>query len=326
MQHKDPETVRIVFFGTPELASYVLETIAESGKNVVAAVTAPDKPAGRGRKLHQSQVKQMAIRYNIPVLQPENLKSPDFINTLKSLAPDLQVVVAFRMLPEAVWSLPPLGSFNLHASLLPDYRGAAPINWVIINGEKETGITTFLLDHKIDTGNILFKERIPLDEYETAGSLHEKVKTRGARLVIKTIDALATGNVKPVPQSEHSSQTGTLNKAPKIYKEDCRIDWSRPVKDIVNRIHGLSPHPGAFTELTDNRSQTVFTKLFTAKPRYNTDKHPPGTVLTDNKTYLEIAGSDGKVSVTELQIAGKRRMHIEELLRGMDLSAIKKAK
>ena len=325
MRHSDPDTLRIVFFGTPELAAFVLDEMIRAGKQVAAVVTAPDRPAGRGRKLRQPPVKVTAEQHNIPVWQPENLKSPEFIRALQDLQPDLQVVVAFRMLPEAVWALPPLGSFNLHASLLPDYRGAAPINWAIIRGEKETGITTFLLDHKIDTGNILFKEAIPLDDYETAGSLHEKIKVRGARLVNQTIDALATGKVSPLPQESAAPDPDKRPKAPKIYKEDCRIQWDQPVRQIVNLIHGLSPHPGAFTELTDESGQQWMLKIYQARPEYVQESHQPGTVLTDNKHFLKIAGKDGLITIHELQMAGKKRMQVEELLRGMDFSRIKRA-
>ncbi len=326
MNKKDPSELRIVFFGTPELASHILEELIQSGKKIVAAVTAPDKPAGRGRKLQQSPVKKTAEQHDVPVLQPENLKSADFIQSLKDLQPDLQVVVAFRMLPEAVWALPPLGSFNLHASLLPDYRGAAPINWVIIKGEKKSGMTTFLLDHKIDTGNILFKESIPLDIEETAGSLHEKVKIRGARLVNKTIEALAAGDVEPLPQESAEPKNKPLQKAPKIYKEDCRIHWDQPVEAIVNLIHGLSPHPGAFTEISKEDGEILMMKIYRARPEYSTERHLPGTILTDNKRFLKIAGKDGVVDVIELQVAGKKRMQTEELLRGMDFSSLMKAK
>ncbi len=326
MQKQNPSYLRIVFFGTPGLAAHVLDAIINNGIEVVSAVTAPDRPAGRGRKLKQSPVKELAQQHNIPVLQPENLKSPDFIKELKSYKPDLQVVVAFRMLPEAVWSLPPLGSFNLHASLLPDYRGAAPINWVIINGEKETGVTTFMLDHKIDTGKMLFWQKIALDEYETAGSLQEKVKEKGASLVLKTIEALGSGDVNPMPQEDWVQEKSKLNKAPKIYKKDCRIRWDQPVENIINHIHGLSPLPGAFTEVSDKKAQQVIMKIFKARPDYEATRVKAGTILTDNKHYLKIAGRDGLVSVYELQMAGKKRMTVEELLRGMNFSPFTEAR
>ncbi len=318
MQQEKPSDLRIVFFGTPGLAAFVLQATVKANKNVVAVVTAPDKPAGRGRKIRQSPVKVFALEANIPVLQPENLKSSEFLEKLASFNPDLNVVVAFRMLPESVWAMPRLGSFNLHASLLPDYRGAAPINWVIINGENESGVSTFMLDHKIDTGKILFREKIPLDTFETAGSLHEKVKVKGAELVIQTIDALASGKADPIPQKDLVSDKHTLNKAPKIYKDDCRINWNQPVETIVNHIHGLSPQPGAFTEIDQKDKKNTLLKIFSARPEKTADNPAPGTILTDNKKYLKIAGNDGLVSVLELQMEGKKRMTTEELLRGMD--------
>lgn len=312
------ETPRIVFMGTPELAAWVLQAIINDNYSVVAVVTAPDRPAGRGRKIQQSPVKQLARSLNIPVLQPENLKSPSFIDQLKALYPDIQVVVAFRMLPEAVWTIPPTGTFNLHASLLPDYRGAAPINWAIINGEKETGVTTFLIDHKIDTGNILFREKIDVGDYETAGTLHEKVKTTGARLVLKTIKALNAGNVTTTNQNALIANPDTLNKAPKIFKDDCRIDWNKSCEQIVNLIHGLSPQPGAFTYITLQGDEPLLVKIFIARPEKENHKYIAGTLITDNKKHIRFAASDGFVNVFELQIPGKRRMHAEELLRGFN--------
>ncbi len=312
--------LRIVFMGTPGLASHILQAIKENGYNVVAAVTAPDRPAGRGRKIRQSPVKQCALENNIPVLQPENLKAPGFIRALESLQPDIQVVVAFRMLPEAVWALPAKGTFNLHASLLPDYRGAAPINWAIINGEKETGVTTFLLDHQIDTGNILFRKKIPIDKYETAGSLQEKVKIEGAELVLQTIEALAKGTVTPVRQETFTDKPKKLNKAPKIHKDDCRIQWNRPCQKVVNHIHGLSPHPGAFCEVEITKGQYTIMKIFEARPEIARHELNPGTMITDDKTFLHFATTDGFVKILQLQIAGKKRMQTQELLRGMQFN------
>ncbi len=308
---------RIVFMGTPELASHVLQELVSNGFRVVAVVTAPDRPAGRGRKIKQSPVKELAVALNIPVLQPENLKSPEFISELKSCKPDIQVVVAFRMLPESVWSIPPKGTFNLHASLLPDYRGAAPINWTIINGEKESGVTTFLLDHQIDTGKILFQEKIPLQPYETAGSLHEKIKTAGAELVVHTITALNAGTVKPIPQEELISGHDKLRKAPKIHKEDCRIDWDKPSREVVNHIHGLSPVPGAFCEVKVKQNVSALMKIYHARPMEVKHDVQSGKLLTDNKTYIRFATKDGMVDILELQLAGKKRMGTKELLRGM---------
>jgi methionyl-tRNA formyltransferase len=315
MRSKNP---RIVFMGTPDLAAWVLQAIINDHYPVAAVVTAPDRPAGRGRKIQQSPVKQLALAENIPVLQPENLKSPDFINQLQTLKPDIQVVVAFRMLPEAVWSMPPKGTFNLHASLLPDYRGAAPINWAIINGEKETGVTTFLIDHKIDTGNILLRKKIDVSKYETAGSLHEKIKTTGASLVLQTIKALTAGSLTTTNQNTLISHPDNLNKAPKIFKEDCRINWNKSCEQIVNLIHGLSPQPGAFTHIKLPDDEDLLVKIFITRPEKETHHYKTGTLITDNKNHIRFAASDGFVNVLELQIPGKRRMHAEELLRGFN--------
>lgn len=311
-----PENPRIVFMGTPELAAFILNEMLEAGMNVPAVVTAPDKPAGRGRKLQQSPVKLIATEKKIRVLQPSNLKDAEFIQTLKEINPDIQVVVAFRMLPEAVWSIPPIGTFNMHASLLPDYRGAAPINHAIINGEKQTGVTTFLIDHKIDTGNILFRKEITIDEYETAGSLHEKIKHEGAGIVIKTVQALTAGNVSPIPQHIFIKKDTKLNQAPKIHKEDCLINWNRPASKIVDFIHGLSPTPAAYCiyELPDKKETRI--KIFEARPVRTKHNHPPGQLITNNKDEMLFATKDGFVKVLQLQMPGKKRMHTEELLRG----------
>ncbi|MFP4468778.1 MAG: methionyl-tRNA formyltransferase [Bacteroidales bacterium] len=316
-----PDRLRIVFMGTPELASHMLSTIHENGYQVAGVVTAPDRPAGRGRKIKHSPVKQYALEQGLRVMQPTNLKSPEFIEELSGLKPDLQVVVAFRMLPKAVWSIPSIATFNLHASLLPDYRGAAPINHAIINGEKETGVTTFVIDDKIDTGQILFREKIIIDEFETAGSLHEKVKQTGGPLILKTIDALAENKVRPVKQTTLISDPDTLNKAPKIFKEDCRINWNQPCRQVVNHIHGLSPVPGAFTEYPVSGENTIQIKILEARPLETVHGHQPGTLLTDNKTYIHFAATDGFVKVRTLQIPGKKRMQTEELLRGFNFPA-----
>ncbi len=320
MRAKD---LRIVFMGTPDLASHVLQSIADHNYNVVAVVTAPDRPAGRGRNLQQAPVKQYAARKKIPVLQPESLKAPEFVSELLTYKADLQVVVAFRKLPEAVWSMPGMGCFNLHASLLPDYRGAAPVNWVIINGEKETGVTTFLIDHQIDTGQILLQRRIPVGKYETAGSLHEKIKTAGAPLVIDTIEALAKGTVKPVQQDQLYDDDKILNKAPKIYKEDCRIHWERPCMEVVNLIHGLSPQPGAFCEIVFNEEDVSSLRIYIARPQITPHDLVPGTMLTDRKTFLHVATPDGFVEVLELQMAGKKRLETQAFLRGLRFNSLR---
>lgn len=314
----NPKDLRIVFMGTPALAAFSLKRLCQEGYNVVGVVTAPDKPAGRGLKLQPSEVKKYAHEKTIPVLQPEKLKSPEFLEQLKSLAPDVQVVVAFRMLPEAVWSLPPLGTFNMHASLLPQYRGAAPINWAIINGEKETGVTTFLLDREIDTGKILLQEKLAIYENETAGSLHDRIMIAGADLVLKTIDALAQNQIEPLDQSALLAETTQLKKAPKIFKEDCLIDWEKPCQKAVNHIHGMSPFPGAFTLLRVGGKEQIL-KIYEAEAREFIHTYKYGELLSDGKTSLSFATPDGLVAVKSLQMAGKKRMSTADFLRGFQL-------
>jgi methionyl-tRNA formyltransferase len=241
----DYRDLRIVFMGTPEFAVASLDALVQAGCNIVAVITAPDKPAGRGMKLQESAVKKYAVEKGLPLLQPEKLKNPQFLETLRNLRADLQVVVAFRMLPEVVWNMPPMGTINVHGSLLPKYRGAAPINWAIINGEKETGVTTFKLQHEIDTGNILLQQRLPIGEEETAGELHDRMKVAGAELLVKTVQGLADGTLKEIPQSD----VNDVPHAPKIFTETCQINWNKTVEEIHNLIRGLSPYPGAFTTL-----------------------------------------------------------------------------
>jgi methionyl-tRNA formyltransferase len=307
------DELRIVFMGTPQFAVASLKILAENGFNIVGVVTAPDKPAGRGMQLQQSAVKKYAVEKDLNILQPVKLKDPEFLEQLKALHADLQVVVAFRMLPEAVWNMPPLGTINLHASLLPQYRGAAPINWAIINGEKETGVTTFKLQHEIDTGNILLSERIPIGESETAGELHDRMKETGAALLLKTVTGIREGSLEEHPQlrSDGDRQTG-LRHAPKIFSETCRIDWNRTTAEVYNLIRGLSPYPGACTNLDGK----MF-KIYQARPAGISDpKAGFGTYETDHKTYLRFACRDGYLDVTELQLAGKKKMHVDEFLRG----------
>ncbi|MBY0432616.1 MAG: methionyl-tRNA formyltransferase [Cyclobacteriaceae bacterium] len=293
--------------GTPEFAVPSLEILIENKFHVVAVITAPDKPQGRGQKLMPSPVKACALKHNIPVLQPLNLKSPAFAEELKSYNANLQVVVAFRMLPEVVWSMPTLGTFNLHASLLPQYRGAAPINWAIINGEKETGVTTFFLKHEIDTGSIIFQEEEAIHENDTAGTLYERLMKKGAQLVLKTVRAIEAGNYPNQPQPESI----TIKHAPKIYKETCEIKWDRPSHDVRNFIRGLSPFPGAWTILNEK-----FFKIFNVSPlAWKGD----GPWETDHKSYLYVRTSDGWVSIEELQPEGKRRMTTAEFFRGNQL-------
>jgi methionyl-tRNA formyltransferase len=319
--------------GTPEFAVASLDALVQAGCNIVAVITAPDKPAGRGMKLTESAVKKYAVEKQLPVLQPVKLKDPEFLAELKNLQADLQVVVAFRMLPEVVWNMPPMGTINLHGSLLPQYRGAAPINWAVINGEKETGVTTFKLQHEIDTGNILLQDSFPIGEDETAGEVHDKMKEIGARLLVKTVEGLAKGTLieKPQVASDQLPVTGDLKPetgdrepatgnsllkhAPKIFTETCKIDWTHSVIAIYNLIRGLSPYPAAFTYLNDK-----MLKIYKAKKELHNAPKSPGSFETDNKTYLKFAASDGYIYVTELQLEGKKRMTIEEFLRGYRFS------
>lgn len=300
-------TLRIIFMGTPEFAVPSLEILVEHKFNVVAVITAPDKPQGRGQKITFSPVKECALKHNIPVLQPTNLKSPQFVEELKSYKANLQVVVAFRMLPEVVWSMPALGTFNLHASLLPQYRGAAPINWAIMNGEKETGVTTFFLKHEIDTGSIIYQEKEVIHENDDAGTLYHRLMNKGAHLVLKTVQAIEAGNYPSQPQPAHTE----LKHAPKIFKETCQINWSQPAVHIHNFVRGLSPYPGAWTVLNDKPF-----KIFKTDTLPNQLNAEAGQFLTDNKTYLYIQTSIGCLSILELQPEGKKRMKIDEFFRG----------
>lgn len=308
--------MRIVFLGTPDLAAYCLDFLLRSGCNIVGVVTAPDRPAGRGRKFQSPPVKRLALDRGLAVLQPESLKSAGFLEQLKSLRPDLQVVIAFRMLPEAVWTLPPLGTFNMHASYLPEYRGAAPVNWVIINGEKETGVTTFFLDHAIDTGRIIFRKRIPIAGGETTGSLMRKIMPEAAAITLKTIEAIASAQVKAVTQSEYITPGSVLKKAPKIYREDCRIDWSKTCREVVNLIRGLNPQPGAFCDITEENDTVLPVKIYEADCMEVDHDFLPGTLFSDNKQTIMFATPDGFVNVKQLQLPGKKIMDTAGLLRG----------
>jgi methionyl-tRNA formyltransferase len=310
------KALRIVFMGTPDFAVESLKALTENGYQLVGVITAPDKPAGRGKKLAQSAVKKYALEKGITLLQPEKLKNPDFLKALKKLNADLQVVVAFRMLPEVVWNMPPLGTFNLHASLLPQYRGAAPINWAVINGETKTGLTTFLLDDKIDTGKILIREEIEIGPDETAGDVHDKLMHAGTYMVCKTVDALAEGNINPIPQSELDNKKA-IKHAPKIFKDDCRINWLQDTEQVRNHIRGLSPYPAAWTELSQpGTEQNTPVKIFYAKTVNNQKSGVPGTIKTDGKTFLHVACQNGWLAVTDIQLAGKKRLAIANFLRG----------
>ncbi len=311
---RDISSLRIVFMGTPEFAVASLEALINAGCRIVAVVTAPDKPAGRGMKLAETAVKQYAIAHGLRVLQPEKLKSPAFIEELHSLNADVQVVVAFRMLPEIVWNMPPMGSINLHGSLLPQYRGAAPINWAVINGEQQTGVTTFKLKHEIDTGDILLQESFAIGENETAGEVHDRMKLIGARLLVKTIQGLADGSLEEKPQvfsENENNKPIMLRHAPKIFTDTCRINFDQPVANIHNLVRGLSPFPGAFTLLNH---KTL--KIYRTEKQEQVHDQVPGTYQTDGKTFLRFACTDGFLLVKELQLEGKKKMGIEEFLRG----------
>ena len=300
--------LKIVFMGTPEFAVASLDALVKQGCNIVGVVTAPDKPAGRGMKLQQSAVKKYAEEHGLKVLQPVKLKDPEFIEELKSLGADLQVVVAFRMLPEQVWNMPPQGTINVHGSLLPQYRGAAPINRAVMNGETETGVTTFKLKHEIDTGDILLSERIPIGPDETAGEVHDRMKETGAQLLVRTVDGLQHGDLKETPQQGLANE---LKHAPKLFTEDSRIDWSHNAKKIHDQVRGLSPFPGAFTSL-DGKTLKVFrTRYEPGTPSWNIGDHE-----TDGKKWLRYHAADGFVYILDLQLEGKKRMGVEEFLRG----------
>ena len=303
----DFKDLRIVFMGTPEFAVASLDALVKAGCNIVGVITAPDKPAGRGMQLQQSAVKKYTVENNLNVLQPEKLKNPEFLAELRSLNADLQIVVAFRMLPEVVWNMPPMGSVNLHGSLLPQYRGAAPINWAVINGEKETGVTTFKLKHEIDTGDILLQESFSIDENETAGEVHDKMKEIGANLLVRTVKGLADGSLKEVPQVFNNE----LKHAPKIFTDTCKIDFNKPVEEVHDLIRGLSPFPGAFTSLN---GKTL--KIYHSKKEIKTPSHTIGEYATDGKTFFKFACTDGYVYATELQLEGKKKMVVEDFLRG----------
>lgn len=306
--------LRIVFMGTPEFASTSLKRLVSEGYNIVAVVTTPDKPAGRGQKLHESDVKLTAKELGLPILQPEKLRDESFLEAMRELNIDLGIVIAFRMLPEVVWAMPRLGTFNLHASLLPQYRGAAPINWAIINGEKRTGVTTFLLNHEIDKGAIIEQESVDILPEDNIGSLYDKLMNIGSKLVTRTVDKLADGNYTTIEQM-HIDES-TLKPAPKIFKEDGRIDWTKRGKDIVNLIRGLSPYPAAWSAIYNNGAECGSMKIFTARFEADSKSGNVGEVVTDSKNTFGVRCADGVVYFEDVQLAGKRRMAIKELLLG----------
>ncbi|WP_077155291.1 methionyl-tRNA formyltransferase [Bacteroides bouchesdurhonensis] len=313
------EDLRIVYMGTPDFAVEALRQLVEGGYNVVGVITMPDKPAGRGHKMQYSPVKQYALERNLPLLQPEKLKDEAFVEALRAWKADLQIVVAFRMLPEVVWNMPRLGTFNLHASLLPQYRGAAPINWAVINGDTETGITTFFLKHEIDTGEVIQQVRVPIADTDNVEVVHDKLMMLGGKLVVETVDDILNGTVKSIPQEE-MTVVGELRPAPKIFKETCRIDWNQPVKKIYDFIRGLSPYPAAWTELIDSEGEAVVMKVFESEKINETHDLTPGTIVTDGKKYIKVAVPDGFVSILSLQLPSKKRLQTDELLRGFHLT------
>lgn len=305
--------------GTPDFAVETLRLLVERGYNVVAVVTMPDKPAGRGHKIQFSPVKQYAISVGLPILQPERLKDENFIAELKSYNADLQIVVAFRMLPEVVWNMPPMGTFNLHASLLPQYRGAAPINWAVMNGDKETGITTFFLQHEIDTGKVIQQRSIPIAETDNVGDIHDRLMMLGAEMVCETVDNIIAGRVEAIPQEDMMTDE-PLRPAPKIFKETCHLDFSRYVVDLYNQVRGLSPYPAAWCEFVSPDNERYGVKIFEASYRLCQHDKNPGSINTDGKKIIEVACEGGYLQLVSLQLAGKKRLLTEELLRGFRMT------
>ncbi|MEI6088203.1 MAG: methionyl-tRNA formyltransferase [Bacteroidota bacterium] len=313
-ERKTLQDLRIVFMGTPEFAVGSLSALVEAGCQIVGVITAPDKLAGRGMKLTESAVKKYAVEKGLHVLQPEKLKNPDFIAALKALKADLQIVVAFRMLPEIVWEMPKMGTINLHGSLLPQYRGAAPIHWAVMNGEKETGVTTFKLKHAIDTGDILLQKSFQIGPDETTGEVHDRMKDIGANVLVETVKAFAENALIETQQSALSSE-GSLKHAPKLFTENCVVNWNQSIDQIHNFIRGLSPFPGALSKLDDK-----ILKIYRSKKEHSVKKETPGTVFSDGKTYLKIAAEDGFIHLLDLQLEGKKRMLTEDFLRGYRLA------
>lgn len=309
--------LRIVFMGTPGFAVPSLRILAENGYDIAAVVTAPDKPAGRGQQLRESEIKQAAKTLDLQILQPEKLRDPSFLTKLREIKPDVQVVVAFRMLPEPVWSLPPKGTFNLHASLLPQYRGAAPINWAVINGDQFTGVTTFMLQQEIDTGNIIFQEKTIISETDTAGILHDRLMETGASLVLKTLQAIEKGELHLISQDTLANHSQPLLPAPKIFREHCRLDWNSEGTKIHNLVRGLSPYPGAWFECRDTTGQTQLVKLFEAGFSPARHQLPNGKLLTDGKTFLKAAVKGGFLEINTLQLEGKKKLPVAAFLRGI---------
>jgi methionyl-tRNA formyltransferase len=308
---------RIVYMGTPDFAVAPLEALLNAGCNVVGVITNPDKPAGRGQQIQEAAVKKFAVEKGLTILQPEKFRNEEFLEELRALKADLQVVVAFKMLPEIVWNMPKFGTLNLHASLLPQYRGAAPINWAIINGDQETGVSTFLLQHEIDTGNILFQEKVSIGANDNVEIIHDKLMTIGSELVVKTVQAIEAGEYPQIPQESLSGEVVELKSAPKIFKDDCKINWSKDLNSIHNLIRGLSPYPASWTELVPNEAgKAIGLKIFTSEKEETNHSEAIGSIITDGKTYLKIAVEGGFILIKMLQQAGKKRMKIEDFLRG----------
>ncbi len=314
------ENLHIVFMGTPDFAVESLRILVENSFNIVGVITAPDKPAGRGQKIRKSAVKVYAESAGLNILQPTNLKNPSFVEELKSLKADLQIIVAFRMLPEVVWNMPPLGTFNLHASLLPQYRGAAPINWAVINGERETGVTTFFLQHEIDTGNIIRQERVGIGADDSAGAVHDKLMITGAELVLKTVNLIVEGKIVTTPQAQ-IAEGEELKSAPKIFKNDCRLNWSLSALTLHNKIRGLSPYPAAWSEFELAGGKKIAVKIFESELVHESNLKP-GEVESDGKNYLKIGAASGCISIKRLQLSGKKQMSVADFLRGFDVKSI----
>ena len=312
------ESLKIVFFGTPDFAVESLDRLVSGGYNIVGVVTMPDKAAGRGHKMFQSPVKEYALAHNLKLMQPANLKDPEFVEELRSLNADLQIVIAFRMMPEVVWNMPPLGTFNLHASLLPKYRGAAPINWAVMNGDKETGVTTFFLKHEIDTGDIIQLEKIEIAETDNVGVVHDRLMTLGAGMVVETVDAIIAGTVKPIPQEDLLNKDEEPTPAPKIFKETCEIDFKRTAREVYNHIRGLSPYPAAWTTIKDANGAEFALKIYETELPSEIVVGEPGAVVATKDT-LTFACADGSIEVKSIQLAGKKRMTTAEFLRGFKL-------
>lgn len=317
MNKKD---LKIIYMGTPDFAVEPLKKLVENNYNVIAVVTNPDKPAGRGQKEQESAVKKYAKSKDLNILQPDKFRDEAFLNQLKKLNADLQIVVAFKMLPEIVWNMPGFGTFNLHASLLPQYRGAAPLNWAIINGDKKTGVTTFFLKHKIDTGNVIFQEEIPIHNNDNAGIIHDKLMYKGADLVLKTVDAILNEDFKEINQKDLISEGVEIKHAPKIFKNDCKIDWQKDLNSIYNLIRGLSPYPAAWTEMKNIKNETVQLKLFVTEKVDSSHNEIPGEFISDNKTFLKVAVQGGYINILELQQAGKKRMSVTDFLKGFQIT------